>query len=112
MIEVEGSINDQPITILIDSGDSHSYIDPNIFERIHFQISMHGKTWIVQLATRAKRRINDFVKDCRMDMKRDMYKGRFEYHSFGFIWFPNLYRLVGKTSHYPSFLQQRNHVFL
>jgi hypothetical protein len=30
MIEVEGKINDQPIAILIDSGASHSYIDPNL----------------------------------------------------------------------------------
>ena len=28
MIEVEGKINNQPIAILIDSGASHSYIDP------------------------------------------------------------------------------------
>jgi len=30
MIEVEGMINNQTITILIDSGASHSYIDPNM----------------------------------------------------------------------------------
>jgi hypothetical protein len=36
MIEVEGKINDQPIAILIDSGASHSYIDPNIVENISF----------------------------------------------------------------------------
>jgi hypothetical protein len=28
MIEVEGMINNQPFTILIDSGASHSFIDP------------------------------------------------------------------------------------
>jgi hypothetical protein len=35
MIEVEGKINDQPISILIDSGDIDSYIYPNIVERFH-----------------------------------------------------------------------------
>jgi hypothetical protein len=30
MIEVEGMINNQPFTILIDSGASHSYIDPRV----------------------------------------------------------------------------------
>jgi predicted aspartyl protease len=30
MIEVEGMINNQTITILIDSGASHSYIDPRM----------------------------------------------------------------------------------
>jgi hypothetical protein len=32
MIEVEGKIDNQPIAILIDSGASHSYIDPNMVE--------------------------------------------------------------------------------
>jgi hypothetical protein len=30
MIEVEGKINNQPISILIDPGASHSYINSNI----------------------------------------------------------------------------------
>jgi hypothetical protein len=33
MIEVEGMINNQSIYILIDLGDIHSYIDPNMVER-------------------------------------------------------------------------------
>jgi hypothetical protein len=32
MIKVEGKINDQPIAILIDSGASHSYLDPKMVE--------------------------------------------------------------------------------
>jgi DNA-directed RNA polymerase subunit N (RpoN/RPB10) len=32
MIELESKINDQPIIILIDSGASHSYLDPNMVE--------------------------------------------------------------------------------
>jgi predicted aspartyl protease len=32
MIEVEGKINNQPISILIDSGASHSYLDPKMVE--------------------------------------------------------------------------------
>jgi hypothetical protein len=30
MIEVEGMINNHAFTILINSGDSHSYIDPKV----------------------------------------------------------------------------------
>jgi hypothetical protein len=36
MIEVKGKINDQPIAILIESGASHSYLDPKMVERFHF----------------------------------------------------------------------------
>jgi hypothetical protein len=68
MIEVEGKINNQTIVILIDSGASHSYIDPKMVERLHLPRSKHGKSWLVQLATRAKRKINEMVKACPMDM--------------------------------------------
>jgi hypothetical protein len=54
MIEVEGMINNQTIAILIDSGASHSYIDPKMVESLQFQRSKHGKSCLVQLATRAR----------------------------------------------------------
>jgi hypothetical protein len=47
MIEVEGMINNQTISLLIDSGASHSYIDPNIMESFHLPRSKHGKSWLV-----------------------------------------------------------------
>jgi hypothetical protein len=47
MIEVEGKIDNQPIKILIDSRDSHSYINSNIVERFHLQRSKHEKYWLV-----------------------------------------------------------------
>jgi hypothetical protein len=67
MIEVEGKIDNQPIEILIDYGASHSYINVNIVEIFHLQ-SKHKKSWLVHLATRAKRKINELVKDCLIDM--------------------------------------------
>jgi predicted aspartyl protease len=68
MIEVEGKIDNHPITILIDSGSSHSYINANIIEIFHLQRSNHKKSWLVQLAMGAKRKINELVKDCQIDM--------------------------------------------
>jgi hypothetical protein len=68
MIEVEGKIDNQPIAILIDYGASHSYINPNLVEIFHLQRRKHEKSWLVQLAMGAKRRINELVKDCPMDM--------------------------------------------
>jgi hypothetical protein len=43
MIELEGSINNQTIVILIDSGSSHSYLDPKMVEIFHFPRSKLGK---------------------------------------------------------------------
>jgi hypothetical protein len=68
MIEVEGKINNNPITILIDCGAIHSYIKSNIIERFHLQRSKHKKFWLVQLATRTNRKINELVKDFPVDM--------------------------------------------
>jgi hypothetical protein len=68
MIEVEGMINNQTIAILIDSEASHSYIDHEMVERLHFPIRKHGRSWLVQLKTGAKRKINELVKSCPMDM--------------------------------------------
>jgi hypothetical protein len=68
MIEMEGMINNQTIAILIDSGDSHSYIDPKMVENLHFPRSKHVKSWLVWLATGTKRKVNEMVKSCLMDM--------------------------------------------
>jgi hypothetical protein len=68
MIEVEGNIDNQPITILIDYGDNHSYINSNIVEIFYLQMSKHNKYWLVQLATWDKRKINEVFKDCPIYM--------------------------------------------
>ena len=47
MIEVEGMINNQTISILIDSGASHSYIDPKMVESLQLPRNKHGKSWLV-----------------------------------------------------------------
>jgi hypothetical protein len=39
MIEVEGNIINHPIAILIDSGESHYYIDPKIMDRLYLEKS-------------------------------------------------------------------------
>jgi hypothetical protein len=41
MIEVEGMINNQTISILIDSRDIHSYIDPKMVKSFHFPRRKH-----------------------------------------------------------------------
>jgi hypothetical protein len=53
VVEVEGMIN-HAFTILIDSGASHSYIDPKFVDRFLLRISKHEKYWLVQLDIGAK----------------------------------------------------------
>jgi hypothetical protein len=68
MIEVEGMINNRPFTILIDSGASHSYINPRLVESFHLSRRKHEKSWLVQLATGTRRKFTELVKSCPMDM--------------------------------------------
>ena len=66
MTEVEGMINSHAFTILIDLGSSHSYIDPKVVERFQLPRRKHGKSWLVQLAIGAKRKVVELVKSCPM----------------------------------------------
>jgi hypothetical protein len=68
MIEVEGMINNQNLAILIHSGDIHSYIDPKMVESFHLPRFKHGKSWLVQLAIGARRKVNEMVKSYLMDI--------------------------------------------
>jgi hypothetical protein len=47
MFEVKGNINNQPIVVFIDSRASHSYLDPNMVERLHLLRRNIGKPWSV-----------------------------------------------------------------
>jgi hypothetical protein len=49
MIEVEGKIINQPISILIESREIHSSIDPKVVERLHFMKIKLEISWLVQL---------------------------------------------------------------
>jgi hypothetical protein len=68
MIEVEGKIINWSLSILINSGAGHCYIDPKIVDRLHLEKSNLGKSSLVQLTTRTKRRIYDMVRSCSISL--------------------------------------------
>jgi len=68
MIEIEGKINDLPISILIDSGASYSYVNTNMVEIYKLMSNKLPKHKTVQLATRMKRKILAMVKNCCLEM--------------------------------------------
>jgi hypothetical protein len=69
MIEVEGTINNRSLVILIDSGASHSYVDPRVVDTLHLMRSKHEKSWLVHLSTGTKRKVTELVNSCSVDMK-------------------------------------------
>ena len=68
MIEVEGNIISKHVSILIDSGASHCYIDPKIVDSLHLEKSKLGKSSLVQLSTETKSRIHDMVRGCSISL--------------------------------------------
>jgi len=68
MVEIEGTLKDKPISILIDPSASLSYVTPIIVELCKLQQSKFKKSWLVQLATSTKRKVTSFIKDCEFDM--------------------------------------------
>jgi hypothetical protein len=83
MIEVEGMINNHAFTILIDSGASHSYIDPRVVKSFQLSRSKHEKSWLVQLATGTKRKVIELVKSCPVDMNGMSTKDEFNVFLLG-----------------------------
>jgi hypothetical protein len=51
VVEVEGMLNDQLISILIDTCATLSYVSPKIVEICKLQKEKFEKVWLVQLAT-------------------------------------------------------------
>ena len=54
MVQIEGMINNQPISILIDPGTILSYIGPRIVDLCNLVPEKFDKSWLVQLATGTK----------------------------------------------------------
>jgi hypothetical protein len=65
-----GGDTPQPKTLGINPIEriSHSYINSNIVEISYLQRSKHKKLWLVMLATRDKRKINELVRDYAIDI--------------------------------------------
>ena len=64
VLEVVGNIVEQSISILIDPSSTHSYITPRVVEVCALRKEKHSKSWLVQLATGTKRKINEVVEKC------------------------------------------------
>ena len=58
VVELEGIIAKQLVSILIDLGPSLSYVAPQTVDKCKLQPIRHVKQWLVQLATGNKRKVS------------------------------------------------------
>jgi hypothetical protein len=63
VVEIEGKINNTQIYVLIDPRATLSYISPGIVDSNKLKKLRHEKSWLVQLATRTKRKFVDFISN-------------------------------------------------
>ena len=68
MVEIEGMIKIQPISILIDPSARLSYVSPRIVEICKLVPEKFDNPWLVQLATGTKRKVTSYVKGCEILM--------------------------------------------
>jgi uncharacterized protein affecting Mg2+/Co2+ transport len=64
VVELEGIISNQPVSILIDPGSNLSYISPWVVEACSLQRKKHVRAWLVQLATGTKRKVVELIEAC------------------------------------------------
>jgi len=53
---------------IFSNNTCHSYIYPKPVERFKLNRCKHEKSWLVRLATRTKRIINELIKECPINM--------------------------------------------
>ena len=68
MVEVAGKIVEKSFSILIDPSSTHIYITPIVVDICAFKKVRHSKLWLVQLATRTKRKVSEVVEKCPLVM--------------------------------------------
>jgi len=64
MVEFEGNMFNHDVSILIDPRDSLIYISPKITEACYLQENRFKSQWLVQLATKVKRRVSTKIDSC------------------------------------------------
>ena len=68
MVEVEGEISKKTIFVLLDPRSTHNYITPRLVEIGALMQSKHRTSWLVQLATRIKKKVSEVLMKCPLVM--------------------------------------------
>jgi hypothetical protein len=68
VVEMEGMIANQLVSILIDPGSNMSYVSPQAVEKCKLKQVKHGKSWLIQLATGTKIKVTGVIPACQFIM--------------------------------------------
>jgi len=68
IIEMNGTLFNQVISILIDLGSNYSYVSPNLVNNCGLNKELHAESWLVQLATGTKKQVHHWIRDFTFDL--------------------------------------------
>ena len=68
VVDMDGTIANHLVSILIDPNSNLSYVAPHIVDKCKLQLVRHVKPWLVQLATRTKRKLTKAIPACQFVM--------------------------------------------
>jgi hypothetical protein len=68
MVDMEGMISNHLVSILIELGSNLSYVAPQTIDECKIQPVRHVKPWLIQLATRTKRKVEEVIPSCQFIM--------------------------------------------
>ena len=78
MIELEGKILTQSVSILVDPGASLSYVSPKVVELCKLKEHKFKSSWLVQLATREKCKVTTKIPNCKLEILEQELKVDFK----------------------------------
>jgi hypothetical protein len=64
VVEMEGMIANCQVSILIDPSSNLIYVSPHIVDKCKLKRVKHVNPWLVQLATRTKRKVEKVIPSC------------------------------------------------
>jgi hypothetical protein len=68
IVEVEGKVNNNFISILIDLVAILSYVTPGLLDSNKFKKVKHTKSWLLQIAIGTKRKVTHFISNCELNL--------------------------------------------
>eukprot|EP00253_Pinus_taeda_P027395 PITA_27395 len=68
IIEMDGKLCDQVVSILIDPRSNYSYINIELVDKCYLRKEVHVESWLVQLATCTKNIVHHWVRTCAFEL--------------------------------------------
>jgi len=68
IIDMDGKLCDQLISMLIDLGSNYSYVSPKLVDTRGLSKELHVESWLVKLATGMKNQVHHWVRVFSFDL--------------------------------------------